>query len=172
VGFVVDKVALGQVFSEYFDFLCQSSFHRLLHNHHHLSSGAGKIGQQWPTYQVDSVSSHPEKLKKKTTHGVVLLHDNARPHTAAKTQDLIKTFGWEQIDHPSYSPDLAPSDFHVFLHLKKFLGGRRLLEDGDVKEAVNTWFSSQAASFYDAGIQKLVPRYDKCLNNGGNYVEK
>jgi hypothetical protein len=64
VGFVVDKVALGQVFSEYFGFPCQSSFHRLLHNHHHLSTGAGTIGQQWPTYQVDSVSPHPNKLKK------------------------------------------------------------------------------------------------------------
>jgi hypothetical protein len=39
VGFVVDKVALGQVFSEYFGFPCQFSFHQLLHNHHHLSSG-------------------------------------------------------------------------------------------------------------------------------------
>jgi hypothetical protein len=44
LGFVVDKVALGQVFSEYFGFPCQFSFHRLLHNHH-LSSGAGTIGQ-------------------------------------------------------------------------------------------------------------------------------
>jgi hypothetical protein len=38
VGFVVDKMALGQVFSEYFGFPCQSSFHQLLHNHPHLSS--------------------------------------------------------------------------------------------------------------------------------------
>jgi hypothetical protein len=45
VGFMVDKVALGQVFSEYFGFPCQSSFHQFLHNHHHLSSGAGTIGQ-------------------------------------------------------------------------------------------------------------------------------
>jgi hypothetical protein len=36
VGFVVDKVALGQVFSEYFCFLCKFSFHRLLHIHHHI----------------------------------------------------------------------------------------------------------------------------------------
>jgi hypothetical protein len=65
VEFVVDKVALGQVFSEYFGFPCQSSLHRLLHNHHHhhRSSGARTIGQQWQTYQVDSVSPHPEKLK-------------------------------------------------------------------------------------------------------------
>jgi hypothetical protein len=44
VGFVVDKVAVGQVVSEYFVFPCQFSFHRLLHIHH-LSSGAGTIGQ-------------------------------------------------------------------------------------------------------------------------------
>jgi hypothetical protein len=30
----------------------------------------------------------------------------------------------------------------------------------------------QAAAFYEEGTQKLVPRYDKCLNNGGEYVEK
>jgi hypothetical protein len=45
VGFVADKVTLGQVFSEYFGFLCQSLFHQLLHNHPHLSSGSGTIGQ-------------------------------------------------------------------------------------------------------------------------------
>jgi histone-lysine N-methyltransferase SETMAR len=102
--------------------------------------------------------------------GVVMLHDNTRPHAAATMQDITATFGWEQFDHPLYSPDLASSDFHLFLHLKTFLGGRRLHND-EVKEAVNTWFASQAASFYDAGRQTLVPRY-KYLNNGGNYVKK
>jgi histone-lysine N-methyltransferase SETMAR len=66
------------------------------------------------------------------------------------------TFGREQFDHPSYSPDLVPSDFHVFLHLKTFLGGRQFHDDSEVKEAINMWFALQAASFYDAGIQKLV----------------
>jgi hypothetical protein len=42
----------------------------------------------------------------------------------------------------------------VFLNLKTFLGW--WIHD-EVKEDVNTWFPSQAASFYDAGIQKLVP---------------
>jgi hypothetical protein len=35
VGFVVDEVALGQVFSEYFGFVCQSSFHQILQLHNH-----------------------------------------------------------------------------------------------------------------------------------------
>jgi hypothetical protein len=59
----------------------------------------------------------------------------------------------------------------VFLHLTTFLGGRRFHDDDEVKETANTWFASQAASFYDAGIQKLMPRY-KYLNNGRNFVEK
>jgi hypothetical protein len=100
-----------------------------------------------------------------------MLHDNACPYTATAMQDLIAIFGREQFDHPPYIPDLAPSDFHVFLHLKTFLGGRRFHDDKD-KEALNMWVASQAASFYHAGIQKLVPRYNKCLNNGVNYVEE
>jgi len=73
---------------------------------------------------------------------------------------------------PPYSPDLAPSDFHPFLHLKKFLGSKRFDDDHDLKAAVQKWLTSQVAAFYEEGIQKLVPRYDKCLNNGGEYVEK
>jgi hypothetical protein len=51
VEFVVDKLALGQVFSEYFGFPCQSSFQQLLHNHPDLSPKAGTIGQKWPQYK-------------------------------------------------------------------------------------------------------------------------
>ena len=73
---------------------------------------------------------------------------------------------------PPYSPDLATSDFHPFLCLKKFLAGQHFLNNDDVKEAVKKWLSSQAAMFYRERIQTLVPCYDKCLNNGGSYVEK
>ena len=113
------------------------------------------------------------KRRGMLTAGVVLLHDNARPHTARRTAAVLTEFGWELFDHPPYSPDLAPSDFHVFLHLKKFLSyGERFGNDEELKTSVTRWFHSQAAEFYDSGIQKLIPRYDKCLNSGGCYVEK
>jgi hypothetical protein len=76
------------------------------------------------------------------------------------------------IPPPPYSPDLATSVFNFFQHLKSFLAGRRFHDDNGVKETVTTCFASQEASFFDEGIQKLVPRYDKCLNNVGNYVEQ
>ena len=71
-----------------------------------------------------------------------------------------------------YSPDLAPSYFHLFLRLKKHLAGKKFDDDDEVQEEVMTWFKGQAADFYDSGIQKLVPSLNKCLDNAGDYVEK
>ena len=60
------------------------------------------------------------------------------------------------MDHPLYSPDLTPSDFHLFLHLKKFLGGKRFDDDNALKDAGQKWLATQVAAFYEGGIQKLV----------------
>ena len=53
---------------------------------------------------------------------------------------------------PLYSPDLAPSDYHLFLHLKKFLGDMQCDDDDDLKDGVQKWLTSQAAAFYEEGI--------------------
>ncbi|XP_063215963.1 histone-lysine N-methyltransferase SETMAR-like [Bacillus rossius redtenbacheri] len=106
------------------------------------------------------------------TSGVVLLHDNARPHSAAVTQQLLARFRWEVFDHPPHSPDLAPSDYHRFPTLKKWLGGRRFNTNDELQSTVKTWLNRQEASFYAEGIGKLVHRYDKSLNLHGDYVEK
>ncbi|GBL85811.1 hypothetical protein AVEN_63150-1 [Araneus ventricosus] len=48
------------------------------------------------------------------------------------------------------SPDLAPSDFHLFSHLKKFLAGQQFASDDEIKVNVQNWFRSQVAKFYEA----------------------
>ena len=78
---------------------------------------------------------------------------------------------WDILDHPPYSSDLAPSDFHLILHLKKCLAGKKFDDDYEVQE-VMAWFRGLAADFYDSGKQKLVLRLNKCLDNAGDYVEK
>jgi hypothetical protein len=63
VGFVEDKVALGQISSEYFGFPCQFSFHRMLHSHH-LSSGAGTVGQIAADVPSGLGLTPPQDIKK------------------------------------------------------------------------------------------------------------
>ncbi|GFV63688.1 histone-lysine N-methyltransferase SETMAR [Trichonephila clavipes] len=69
-------------------------------------------------------------------------------------------------------PDLTPSDFHLFLHHKSFLAGKHFNNDKELKENVSNWLKTQAATFYEEGIEKLVPRYDTCMQNFGSYVER
>lgn len=104
--------------------------------------------------------------------GVLLLHDNATPHSSAKTQDWLARYNWEVVEHPAYSPDLAPSDFHLFGPLKQELSGRHFTTDDELKATVLQFFSQQDTDFYRGGIMALVKRWDKCLNKFGDYVEK
>jgi histone-lysine N-methyltransferase SETMAR len=103
---------------------------------------------------------------------VVLLHDNARPHSANRTRDLLRRYHWDVLDHPPYNPDLALSDFHLFGPLKKHLGGRRFATDGEVQQAVMSWLQALDTDFFYAGIDALVYRWNKCLDKYVDYVEK
>ena len=63
--------------------------------------------------------------------GVILHQNNVRPHTAAKTVEIINQFGWELLPHFPFIPDLALSDFHLFGSLKEFTS------DEEIKSTVS-----------------------------------
>ena len=76
------------------------------------------------------------------------------------------------MEHPAYSSDLAPSDFHLIGPLKEALGWRRFSCDDDVKAAVHQWLRAQPKIFFADGIKKLVGRWKICIAKQGDYVEK
>ena len=60
-----------------------------------------------------------EKRHRKVTKEVMFLHNNAPAHQALATQKKPASLGFHCLDHPPYSPDLAPSDYYLFPGLKK-----------------------------------------------------
>jgi hypothetical protein len=82
------------------------------------------------------------------------LHDNACLHTAARTRALLEHFNWELFDHPPYSPDLAPSSYHLFIYLTNWLRSQCFNNNEELKKRVIMWLSSQVANFSDTGLQK------------------
>jgi len=62
-----------------------------------------------------------EKCRRTVTKGVLFLHDIALAHQALATQKKLAYLGFQCLDHPPYSPDLALSDYHLFPGLKKQL---------------------------------------------------
>jgi hypothetical protein len=51
---------------------------------------------------------------------------------------LLEHFTWELFDHPTYNPDLAPSDHHLFTYLKNWLGLQRFSNNEELTEGVKT----------------------------------
>ncbi|CAK9832629.1 Histone-lysine N-methyltransferase SETMAR [Anthophora retusa] len=101
----------------------------------------------------------------------VLFHrDNARPHKAQTTLQKISEFNWELLSHPAYSPDIVPSDFHLFRALQNFLLGKKLNSKQDVQNELSGFFASKTESFYSNGIKKLSVRWREIVNSGGKYI--
>jgi hypothetical protein len=123
-----------------------------------------------------------ERLKEAIQHkrsglltkglGVLHLYDDARPYSAAAAVNLLKSWGWEILPHTPYSPDLAPSDFHLCLKMKKQLRGQRFHSNEDVQNEIKKWLCAQDAFFFWEGCDRLIYCYDKCLNRLGDYVKK
>jgi histone-lysine N-methyltransferase SETMAR len=111
------------------------------------------------------------KERERFSEGV-LLYDNSRPHTAARTLETLKKLQWEVVEHPAHSPDLAPSDFPLFGPLKEVLGGRIFPCDEDVKNEVHQWLRAQPKTFHYDCIKQLVGRWEKCVEKQGDYIEK
>jgi len=112
-----------------------------------------------------------EKRRGKVTKGVLFLHDNAPAHRALATQKKLAYLGFQCLDHPPCSPDLAPLDYHLFPGLKKQLKGCQFLSDAEVIAAVDTWFDGQPSEFFLSGLQKLEQWAMKCIELCGEYVE-
>jgi hypothetical protein len=70
---------------------------------------------------------------------------------------LLEHLIWELFDYPPYSPDLAPSGYHLLTYLKDLFGSQRLNSNEEMMEGVRTWLSSQAADIFGTGIQNLFP---------------
>ena len=76
------------------------------------------------------------------------------------------------LPHPPYSPDLAPSDFHLFGPLEDTLHGTRFEDDKSVIRAVRTQLGEQEMSWYREGMHALVLHWRKAVDVDGDYVEK
>jgi histone-lysine N-methyltransferase SETMAR len=102
---------------------------------------------------VDLIKNHlhpaiKSKRRGRLGTGVLLQHDNSRPHTARSTVATIQDLSFECLPHPPYTPDLAPSDFHLFGPLKQAMRGKSFRNDKEVQQVVHEWLRSKPKEFF------------------------
>ncbi|PNF35752.1 hypothetical protein B7P43_G13041 [Cryptotermes secundus] len=80
------------------------------------------------------------------------------PRLLTKDHKAIAKMGWEVLPHPSYSPDLAPYNYHLFGFVKDQLRGQRFETREAIQKAVRQCLRMAEMEFYSRGIFKLPER--------------
>ena len=126
-------------------------------------------------YIVKALGRFMVKLREKrpqlAENGFVFHWDNAPVHTAAVVRNWFADNAIPLLEHPAYSPDLAPADFFLFPKVKEALAGITIAADG-VKNAWDGVTRTIAKEAYAAAFQRWFERSQKCVRIGGGYVEK
>jgi len=118
---------------------------------------------------------HPQIRKVRRgliSAGVILQHDNARPHTSHFVSGIVHDLKYELLRHPAYSPDLAASDFFLFPVLKDYLKGKHYNDRRALGSGVYQCLNPMGEDDFTAAIQKLPKRWQKCIAAEGRYFEK
>jgi histone-lysine N-methyltransferase SETMAR len=133
----------------------------------------------FPRGQTINSNVHVEILRKcfrKVRHHtdvpkVLLLQGNAMPHTSLHTREAIIKLQWIVLPHPPYCPDLAPSNYHRFSHLKDIIHGKKSEDDKEDISEVKRWLRQRHELWYREGIQALTSRWRKAIDLKGDYIE-
>ena len=90
---------------------------------------------------------------------------------AKNVKNLLKEFKWELLTHAPCSPDLAPSDYHLFRSLSHSLDGKKIKSKDQVKIFLKNFFEKKEKEFYKRGIKNLIERWQKTIDAQGNYFD-
>jgi len=96
-----------------------------------------------------------------------LSHDNAPSHNAKIVKQFLAQRKVAVLDHPLYSPDLAPADYFFFQKVKSHLKGRLFDSISDVQTPVTITLNTIAKDDFYKGIQKLYDRANLCVQLQG-----
>ncbi len=98
-----------------------------------------------------------------------LLHDNARPHSAAIVELFLAKKGVTQLSRPPYSPDLIPLDYFTFPKLKLELKGNHYASIEDIQKSVTMKLKVFSISDCVCYMKWLKDHTNECMRVSGDY---
>ena len=125
------------------------------------------------TYIKDCLEPLVSTLKEQRpicgTRNLKFHHDNAKPHVHVSVKKYLEDQNFVVMDHPPYSPDLAPCDFWLFSYIKSRLSNHTGSES--LSAQITEIVSSIPESEYRKTFNKWLERMQYCIKYEGHYFE-
>ena len=99
----------------------------------------------------------------------VLLHDSAQLHVTQPTLQKLNELGYGILPYLPYPPDLLSTSYHSFKHLGNFLQGKWFYNLHKAENAFQEFVKSLSMDVYALGINKLISRWQRCVDCNGSY---
>jgi len=140
--------------------------------HHELLPVGQTINSQLYSEQLERLRQAIERKRSELNNrkGVIYHHDNARSHTSLMTRQKLCELGWEVLMHPSYSPDIAPSDYRLFRSLQNSLNGIKLVLQEACENHLIHFFNQEPQKFFTDGIMALPAKWRNIADNNRAYL--
>ena len=149
------------------------NFQKNLCNFNVLKPGETINAERYRTQLIRLKRAIAEKRPEYATRqeAIIFHHDNARPHVAVPVKNYLENSGWEVLPHPPYSPDHAPSDYHLFQSMQNALTGIRFTSEQGIENWLDSFLAAKLAQFFWDGIQKWPEKWEIVIFSDGQYFE-
>ena len=127
-------------------------------------------------YFRDNILAKLVEKKEEYCHDIesrkVYLHcDNCRVHRSFGTTVYCSKNGFDRVPHPTYSPDLAPSDFFLFGYTKDKLQGKDIADEKELEVEIRNIVEMIPKKLLTAVFNEWIERCRAIITNGGSYVD-
>ena len=112
-----------------------------------------------------------EKRCGKVSYGVLLLHDNTPIDKYNRVQAAIRQVGFIELNRPTYSPDIALTNYHLLSNLKKFLHLKNFSSDDEAVTTVEDYLTDLNSEFFCKRLQSLNDRWQNVVAIGDQYIQ-
>jgi hypothetical protein len=123
------------------------------------------------THILDPLSKWRRTQVGSANRNLIVYADNARPHTATMTSQLMEQNSMQRALHPAHSPDLAPSDFYLFGYGKQLLSGCQFADQDSLLQAVSGILLGTEKITLESVFHNWMERLCQYSATGGEYVK-
>jgi len=127
-------------------------------------------------YYLEVLGRLRDKVRRKrpelfASNSWILHQDNAPAHTALSVKEVLATEQTTVLEHPAYSPDLAPSDFFLFQNIEEILKRRHFDDTDDISSSTTAVLKAISQNQFQNCFEGWTRRWHRCIASQGEYFE-